>query len=448
MDPLLIGILVCLIALLFLFSGMPIAFALGITSVVMAFLFGIPDQFDFIANIFFDSLDSFGLLAIPLFIFMGVTIAFSPAGNDLYEALHRWLYRIPGGLAISNIIACAIFAAMCGSSPATAAAIGTSGIPQMMKRGYPPSLASGAIVGGGTLGILIPPSVTMIVYGIATETSIGKLFMAGIIPGIMLVVMFSLWAVYAAHRHRGLAAAKESEASGAQEQEVIYYSLKQKVAYLPKTLPFIIIITIIMYALYGGLATPSEAAAVGALASLILVTLIYKMFSFKVHKQILGATIKETTMILLLLAGSFLFGSTLTKLHVTQSVTEMIVNLEVSRWVLLLVINGFLLVLGCFLPPVAIILIVAPILHPIITGLDFDPIWFGVIMTLNMEAGLITPPMGINLYVVQGIAPEIPLSSILKGSMPFMMMTLLGIVALCFFPQLALWLPSMMIGQN
>jgi tripartite ATP-independent transporter DctM subunit len=181
---------------------------------------------------------------------------------------------------------------------------------------------------------------------------------------------------------------------------------------------------------------------------LILVTLIYKIFSFKVHKQILGATIKETTMILLLLAGSFLFGSTLTKLHVTQSVTEMIVNLEVSRWVLLLVINGFLLVLGCFLPPVAIILIVAPILHPIITGLNFDPIWFGVIMTLNMEAGLITPPMGINLYVVQGIAPEIPLSSILKGSMPFMMMTLLGIVALCFFPQLALWLPSMMIGQN
>lgn len=448
MDPLIIGILVCLIALFFLFSGMPIAFALGITSVVMALLFGIPDQFDFIANIFFDSLDSFGLLAIPLFIFMGVTIAFSPAGNDLYEALHRWLYKIPGGLAISNILACAIFAAMCGSSPATAAAIGTSGIPQMIKRGYSHSLATGAIVGGGTLGILIPPSVTMIVYGIATETSIGKLFMAGIIPGVMLVLMFSLWSVYASYRQTGKAAAKERGNPEAEKPVVIHYTLKEKLAYLPKTLPFIIIIIIIMYALYGGLATPSEAAAVGALSSLILVTIIYKMYSFKVHKEILVATIKETTMILLLLAGSFLFGSTLTKLHVTQAVTEMIVNMDVSRWVLLLVINGFLLVLGCFLPPVAIILIVAPILHPIITGLGFDPIWFGVIMTLNMEAGLITPPMGINLYVVQGIAPQVSLSSILRGSTPFMLMTLIGIVVLCFFPQLALWLPSLMIGQN
>lgn len=441
MDPLITGLLVCLIALIFLFSGMPIAFALGTSAVAAAFLFGCPDQFDFIANIIYDSVDNFGLLAIPLFIFMGSTIASSPAGSDLYEALHRWLYKLPGGLAISNIIACAIFAAMCGSSPATAAAIGTSGIPQMIKRGYPPSLATGAIVGGGTLGILIPPSVTMIVYGIATETSIGKLFLAGVIPGILIMSMFSAWAVVFSIYNK-----RRERADGDELRQMEHYPLKEKLLYLPRVLPFIMIIVVIMFSLYGGLATPSEAAAVGAIAALILVILIYRIFSFREIASILNMTIKETTMIILVLAGSFLFGSTLTKLYVTQAVANMIINMQLSKWILMLIINIFLLFLGCFIPPVAIILIVAPILHPIITGIGFDPIWFGVIMTINMEAGLITPPMGINLYVVQGIAPGVPLREILKGSLPFIAILLAGIVILCVFPQLAMWLPSKMIG--
>jgi len=440
MNLLLIGALLILISLVFLFSGMPLAFALGISGLVISLLFGIPEQFNFMADIFYSCLDSFGLLAVPLFIFMGTIIGSSRAGNDLYEAVHRWAYKIPGGLVISNIVACAIFSAMCGVSAATAAAIGASGIPQMIKRGVQPSLATGAIVAGGTLGILIPPSVTMIVYGIVTETSIGKLFMGGIIPGIMIVVMFSTWAIISSSRYKNNAEFIKDDL-----QEVEYYSLKDKMVILPKVIPFISIIVIIMYALYGGWATPSEAGGVGAIVAFILIVSIYKIYSLQDHARILKTTINESTMILILIAGSYLFGSVLTKLYVTQTITSIIVSLPVSKWILMVIINILLLMLGCLIPPVAIILIVSPILIPILTPLGFDPIWFGVIMTLNMEAGLITPPVGVNLYVVQGIAPDVPLSEILKGSMPFIIILLIGIIILSVFPELVLWLPSKMI---
>ena len=200
-----------------------------------------------------------------------------------------------------------------------------------------------------------------------------------------------------------------------------------------------------MYALYGGWATPSEAGGVGAIVAFILIVSIYRIFSLKEHAQILKTTINESTMILILIAGAYLFGSVLTKLYVTQTITSIIVSLPVSKWILMVIINILLLMLGCLIPPVAIILIVSPILIPILTPLGFDPIWFGVVMTLNMEAGLITPPVGVNLYVVQGIAPDVPLSEILKGSMPFIIILLIGIIILSVFPELVLWLPSKMI---
>ena len=440
MDPLLMGVFICLIALIFLFSGMPIAFALGISGLVISILFGIPEQFSFMADIFYSCMDSFELLAVPLFIFMGTIIGQSRAGNDLYEALHRWGYKLPGGLVVSNIIACGIFSAMCGVSAATAASIGASGIPHMLKRGIRPSLATGSIVAGGTLGILIPPSVTMIVYGIVTETSIGKLFLGGVIPGILMVGMFCAWAIISSYRYQ-----KDVELEENNLTNLEHYSLKEKIAILPKILPFITIIVLIMYSLYWGWATPSEAGGVGAIAAFIFVVSIYKIFSLKDYAHILKTTINQSTMVLILIAGSYLFGSALTKLYVTQTITSMIVSLPVSKWILLVIINILLLMFGCLIPPVAIILIVSPILMPIINQLGFDPVWFGVLMTLNLEAGLITPPVGINLYVVQGIAPEVPLSEVLKGSIPFIILLLIGIIILCIFPDLVLWLPSMMI---
>ncbi|MDI6755048.1 MAG: TRAP transporter large permease [Thermodesulfobacteriota bacterium] len=449
MDPNILGIVVGLVTLLFLLSGMPIAFALGFPSVIFILLFMDRMQFDLMAHIVYEGINDFGLLAIPLFILMGAIIAATKSGADLYEGLHKWLHRLPGGLAVSNIFSCAIFAALCGSSPATAAAIGSMGIPEMRKRGYPDSLATGCIVAGGTLGILIPPSVTMIVYGIATQTSIGKLFIAGIIPGIMLTLLMSIWVViYSqwARWSKGRETGNPALTASADFFATVTYTWKEKFSALSRVAPFILLIMIIMGSLYGGWATPSEAAGVGSVAAFLMVMVIYRL-RLKDYKNILHLTIKESTMIMLIIATAFLFGAVLTKLYITQAIINYMVGFGFSKWVLMFLINVFLLILGCFLPPVAIILILAPILHPVLMKYGFDPIWFGVIMTINMEVGLITPPVGLNLYIVQGIAPDVPLSRVLMGSIPFVLILLLGIVICSIWPELTLWLPNKMITR-
>jgi C4-dicarboxylate transporter, DctM subunit len=440
MDPLVIGAIVILIAMVFLFSGMPIAFALGVTSLAAMFLFMDAYQISVVADMVFEGVNDFGLLSIPLFIFMGMIAALTRAGSDLYECFHRWLYKVPGGLGIGNIAACSIFAALTGSSPACAAAIGTMGIPEMRKRGYPEGLATGIIAAGGTLGILIPPSVTMIVYGMATETSIGKLFIAGIFPGLLMTILFSCWVPFSYLRNRSL-----NLAAGFQMPEEKAYSLREKLSITAKILPLVIVVALVLSSLYTGWATPSEAAGVGAFLVLVVAMIFYRIYKIHDLKNILMRTCRESTMIMMIIATSFLFGSILTNLYIAQTLAQQIVALQVNRWVIMALINVLLLVGGCFLPPVAIILIICPILHPIITGLGFDPIWFGVIITLNLEAGLITPPVGLNLYVIQGIAPDIPLAKVLQGSMPFMLLLMLGIVILSFFPQIATWLPDQMI---
>ena len=386
---------------------------------------------------FFGALDSFALLSIPMFILMGGAIASSRAGADLYEALDRWLYRVPGGLMVSNIGACAVFAALSGSSPATCAAIGKMGIPEMLKRGYPPSIATGAIAAGGTLGILIPPSITMIVYGIATETSIGRLFLAGLVPGVMLTVFFICWGLYAAKKG-GMDLAPEG----------LHYSFKQKIEILPKVGPFLAIIAGILYVLYGGIATPSEAAGVGALLSVLLVVLIYKVRSGKQLWAMTSEAMKESVMILMIIAAADLFSYMMSTLYITQTLAETIANLEINRWALMASINLFLLVAGFFLPPVAVILMAAPTLLPIIEAMGFDAIWFAVVLTINMEIGLITPPVGLNLYVINGIVPDVRLPTILKGALPFMVAMVLGIVLLGIFPKLATWLPTYLMGPQ
>ena len=447
MNHAILGILILVVSLVFLFSGMPIAFALGAVSLFFVVTLMDTAQFLMTANVLFEGLNDFGLLAIPLFIFMGSILAHTRAGADIYETLHRWLHWLPGGLGVSNVVACSLFAAVCGSSPATAAAIGTAGIPEMLKRGYPGSLATGLIVGGGTLGILIPPSVTMIVYGIATQTSVGKLFIAGVIPGVLMTILFSIWVVLymTVLKRRLLRAGENSTTSLLLVEES--FTWKERIVSLAGIAPFFILIIVIMVALYGGLATPSEAAAVGVIAALLMVMAIYPKTFRKDILRILKGAVGETTMILMIVATSYLLGMVLTKLYITQTLANTVIGMHMDKWMVMLVINIFLLILGCFMPPVAIILITAPIMHPIITGLGFDPIWFGVIVTLNMEAGLITPPVGMNLYIVQGIAPDVPLSEVLKGSYPFIIMLCLGIVTLCVWPDLALWLPNKMITR-
>ncbi|MZR31748.1 TRAP transporter large permease [Sneathiella litorea] len=435
MDPLIIGILAAIAVVALLATGIPVAFGLGFVSFLFLILFEGFDSLSVVAETFFAGIGEFTLVSIPMFIVMGAAVASSPAGKDLFEALDRWLTRVPGGLIISNIGACSVFAALSGSSPATCAAIGKMGIPEMQKRGYPDSLATGSIAAGGTLGILIPPSVTMIVYGIATETSIGRLFLAGVLPGLMLTTLFMIWAIFYAWR------------SGYDFRDKIgSFSWRQKFEILPRVLPFLAIVVGILFVLYGGVATPSEAAGVGAFFCLFLVAVIYKIIQPKKIWEILSSSTRESVMILMIIGASALFAYTLSSLFITQSVAEYIAALEVNKWVLMGMINVFLLVAGFFLPPVAVIVMTAPILLPIIINAGFDPYWFAVVLTINMEIGLITPPVGLNLYVINGIAPGISLPTILRGALPFMLCMIVGIILLCFFPEIATWLPEKIMG--
>jgi len=435
MTPPEIGLLIGLVTIVLLGTGMPIAFGLGFVAVAFMVGFEGLDSLTVLAETFFSGINSFALISLPMFILMGAAVASSPAGRDLYLALDRWLHRMPGGIVVANLGACSIFAALSGSSPATCAAIGKMGIPEMRKRGVPDDLATGSIAAGGTLGILIPPSITMIVYGVATETSIGRLFLAGVVPGLMLTAMFIGWTLFVAWR-RGWHFSDITQ----------HFSLRDKLVILPKVLPFLAIIVGILYVLYGGVATPSEAAGVGALFCLVLVVVIYRMWQPGRMWNIFRDSTRESVMIMMIIAASELFSYMMSSLYVTQEIAQGIAALDINRWLLMALINVFLLVAGMFLPPVAIILMSAPILLPIVTQVGFDPYWFAVILTLNMEIGLITPPVGLNLFVINGITPDIRLPVILRGAMPFVMLLVLGIVLLCFFPEIATALPDALMG--
>ena len=436
MTPMIAGIALVTGLCVLLITGMPIAFALGLAAIAGLFLDMGFDVIYVMAETMFAGIANLAYVAIPMFVLMGAIVAGTPAGGDLYKALDRWLYKVPGGLVLSNIGACAIFSGMTGSSPATCAAIGKMGIPEMLDRGYPKSVATGSIAAGGTLGILIPPSVTMIVYGIATQTSIGRLFLAGVIPGIMLTIMFMIWAIIDARRQ-----GYQFNAAN------LHYTLKEKLATVPRVAPLLIIILGIMFVLYGGVATPSEAAGAGAMLTLLVVVIVYRLFKVRPYIGIFGSAMRESVMIMMIMASAELFSFALSSLYITQSLAATIAALEINRWALMAIINIFLLVAGMFLPPVAVIVMAAPLLHPIIMQAGFDPYWFAVVLTINMEIGLITPPVGLNLFVLNSIAPQVPTRDILLGALPYVLVMMLAIVILCLFPGIVTGLPDLVMGE-
>ncbi len=439
-----IGLLYGLVTLVLLFSGMPIAFALGLSALGFMAVFMPTANLWSVAETMYAELDNFTLLTIPLFVLMGAAIGKTRAGADVYGSLNAWLHKVPGGLGLANVFACSVFAAMCGSSPATCSAIGSSGIPQLIKRGYSEGLAAGLIAAGGTLGILIPPSLTLILYGLASEQSIGRLFMAGFGPGLMLTVLFAAWVVFK-YRLERAAALEAMRAGGGPSAAILqeeHFTWRDRFESLPRFLPFLVLIAVIMIAMYDGWATPSEVAGIGAAGSIILVVVLYRCYRIDDLKAILSGTVRESTMIMMIIATSFLFTYVMSYLGITQGAAQWLVSMHLGKWEFFVWINVFLVVLGFFLPPVAIILMVTPIILPSLKALGIDLIWFGIIMTILMEMGLIHPPVGLNLFVIQGIAPDLKLRNIVWGTMPFIGLMVLGIVLLCLFPEIALWLPD------
>jgi tripartite ATP-independent transporter DctM subunit len=449
MTVLSIGLMYGAATLVVMFSGMPIAFALGAVATVFMIAFMPSSSVDTITQNVYEEMAQITLLSIPLFILKGAAIGRSPAGKDLYGALHAWLHRIPGGLGIANVFACALFAAMAGSSPATCSAIGSAGIPEMRQRGYSPSFAAGIIAAGGTLGILLPPSITMILYAVAAEQSLGRLFLAAIGPALLLVTLFAGYAVWRfrfEYRHARRMLDETGAYSELLRPDIL--SMWDKFALLPRVLPFVILLTGVMVALYGGFATPSETAGLGALLALVLIAGIYSVWRPGDLKPILVATLRESTMLMFIIGMSLLYSYVMSYLHISQSAAQWIVELHLSRWVLLAAVLVFVAVLGFFLPPVSIIVMTAPIVLPPLRAGGFDLIWFGVVMTIVMELGLIHPPVGLNLFVIKNIAPDIPLRDVIWGVMPFVALMLFAVVLMCVFPEIATWFPDAVMGGN
>ncbi|MEP7100370.1 MAG: TRAP transporter large permease [Burkholderiales bacterium] len=447
MSMLTIGMLFGAVTLIFMFSGAPISFALGSVAVLFMAVLMPASALNTVTQNVYEEMASITLLSIPLFILKGAAIGKSRAGQDLYAAMHVWMGRIPGGLGIANVFACALFAAMAGSSPATCSAIGSAGIPEMRKRGYSPGFAAGIIAAGGTLGILLPPSITMILYAVAAEQSLGRLFLAGIVPGLLLVTLFAVYAAmhYRTEYKRAEAAYKSAGTASALLANETFTN-RQKFEMLPRVVPFVLLLVGVMVALYGGFATPSETAGLGALLALALIAGIYGVWRPKDLAPILTSTLKESTMLMLIIGMSLLFSYVMSYLHISQSTAQWIVDMQLSKWLMLAVILVMVILLGFFLPPVSIILMTAPIILPPLKAAGFDLIWFGVLMTIVMETGLIHPPVGLNIFVIKNIAPDIPLGDIIWGVLPFVLLMFLAVVLICMFPGIATALPDAVMG--
>ncbi len=449
MDTGLVGVLYAAGTLLLMFTGMPIAFALGTIAVAFMFFFMPHSALDTVTQNVYEEMSSITLLSIPLFILKGAAIGKSRAGGDLYAAIHAWMGRVPGGLGIANVLACALFAAMAGSSPATCSAIGSAGIPEMRARGYSPGFAAGLIAAGGTLGILLPPSITMILFSVAAEVSLGRLFLAALGPGLLLVGLFSL---YAAWRYtREYRAALQLYRDGGVRSAYLddhVYSWREKTALLPRVLPFVTLLIGVMVALYGGLATPSETAGLGGLLALVLIGIIYRVWRPRHLAPIFESTLRESTMLMFIIGMSLLYSYVMSYLQISQQAAAWIVSLGLSKWLLLSAILGFVVVLGFFLPPVSIILMTAPIILPPLKAAGFDLVWFGVLMTIVMEMGLIHPPVGLNIFVIRNVAPDIPLKDVVWGVLPFVALMIFAVVLLSVFPGIVTTFPDWALGPR
>lgn len=413
---------------LLLVGGVWIAIALGMVGIIGITLVQ-PSLLPGIASVLWDTTDSFVLTAVPLFLFMGAILMNSGVSERFYQGLTPWLERVPGGLAQSNIVACAIFAALCGSSVATAGAIGSVAIPEMRKRGYDEGVTAGTLAAGGTLGILIPPSIPLIIYGSTVGESIGRLFAAGLVPGIMLTLFFMIFLALQTKLKPGLIPVDDR-----------HYSWIERLRTVPAILPILVLIFVVLGGIYAGVMTPTEAAGVGVTGAL-LVAVLYRALSWTVLKRSALETVRINSMILFIVVGAQLMSFALVSAGIPRGIVAIIEGLSTSRWVILGVIIVAYIGLGCLMDALSLMLLTLPVVYPIIQMQGFDPIWFGVVLVMLLELGLITPPVGINLFVIQGVSHR-PFGEVARGALPYAVVMLVAILVLVAFPELVLWLPD------
>lgn len=369
-------------------------------------------------------LDSFVIAAIPLYILMGQIMLKGMVGRDLFDIAQWAVGRLPGGLLVASIVACAIFAAISGSSTATVATIGGVALPELLRRGHGRGPSAGALAMAGSLGILIPPSTQFILYSLVTSASVGQLFAAGILPGILLAALFSLWAAIADTRQGGV------RGGGSAGKVRLRWAMIWSVLIIP----------IVLGGIYSGWFTPTEAAAVGVLYALFATVIAKRSLSWRRLYEALRDTVVSSGMILMLIAGADVFSRSLSLLQVPQQVTTWVAAQNFSLWQFMIAINALYLIVGMFMDSSAAILVTVPILLPVLNNMHIDLVWFGVILIINMEIGAVTPPVGMNLFVIQALRSDYAISEILFGALPYVMMALLGLALVVVFPQIALFL--------
>ena len=417
-----------LLLFVFMFMGMPIAVALGFSSVLTIMLVG-RDSLASLSLKLFETSEQFTLLAIPFFILAGAFMTTGGVAKRMIRFANACIGHLNGGLAMASVLACMLFAAVSGSSPATVVAVGSIVIGGMVRAGYSKEMAAGVICNAGTLGILIPPSIVMVVYGAATETSVGKLFMAGIVPGIVLGLMLMV-AIYARARHLKLPRQPRA-------------SLREVLVAARESMWGLLLMVIILGGIYGGVFTPTEAAAVAAVYAFFVAVFVYGDIGWRDVPRVLVEAARVTVMLMFIIANALLFAYVLTTERIPQDIAEQIVSWGMAPWQFLVVVNVMLLIAGNFMEPTGIILILAPILFPIASRMGIDPVHLGIIMTVNMEIGMITPPVGLNLFVTSGIT-GMSIMEVVRAALPWLSVLLVFLVLVTYIPIMSLWLPGLM----
>jgi tripartite ATP-independent transporter DctM subunit len=430
LSPLALLFVVFAAILLLVMAGMRIGFALMTIGVVSLIVFPSRPMFLPMAENGWNVLNSFVLTAVPLFIFMGHILARGRVSERLYGATEKWLSGMPGGLANVNIASSAVFAALSGSSLATTAGIGSIAVPAMRERGYNPRLIYGSLGAGGTLGILIPPSIPMILYGFIANVSIGDLFLAGVVPGILMALAFMAFITAWTLKDPTLVPVAATRPTWPERLQA-----------LRDAVPIVLLILLVLGSIYAGVATPTEAAALGAIGA-IVITVAQRQFGWRMLRDSLYDTAVTMGMIGLIMQGAMLIAWCFHMLQVPNHLTEAIAAAGLNRYVVLALIVLLLYVLGCFIDGMSILLILTPVLAPVMTSLGFDLVWFGIILVIAIEVSLITPPVGMNLFILKGIAPDANMNDIIMGALPYVVILTLGIVVLTVWPDLAVWLPN------
>lgn len=432
MSPFLAGILGSLFLLIMLVFSMPVGFALAIAGFVgFAMIVNAASSCHMLLSVVFDTFSKYEYSVIPLFIFMGQICFHSGISRRLFDTAYKWVGRVPGGMAVASVGACAAFGAICGSGPATAATMTAVALPEMKKRGYSMQLGTGTVAAAGSLGMMIPPSVVFIVYAFLTEHSPAKLFIAGIIPGLLMVLLFSIYIIFACRRNPELG---PPAAAG---------SWKESFLAILAVIDPLLLFFAVMGGMFWGWFTPTEAAAVGALGSLII-ALCRKCLTWKMIQRSLYETMRSSCMILMIIAGALVFSRFLVLSRLPITLAEFLSRLPLPGWMIIAAILMTFIILGTVIDNLALVLMTIPVFLPVLQDLGVDLIWFGVMIVAVVQIGVISPPVGVNAYVVSGMTRDVPLQTVFKGCIPFIGMLIIGIILLMIFPQLATWLPSLM----